>query len=89
MCYCFRLERVVGPQKGPWDVEHWTHFIFTRFGLDRERMEPIVDGHQSQCSLRDLVQVAPGVWREADEDDWDIEPMYWREMGQRGQLALF
>ncbi len=92
MCYCYRLERVIGPQQGPWDREPWTQFVFTRYGLDRELMEPIADGRQAEHSLRDLVEVAPGVWREADgwdHDPWGIEPMYWREIGQRGQLQLF
>lgn len=88
-CYCLRLERVVGPIKGEFDREPWTRWIMTRFGLDRERMEPVKDGHQNEHYLADLVEVAPGVWRDPLEDDWDLEPLYWREMGQRGQLSLF
>jgi hypothetical protein len=88
-CYCLRLDRVVGPEKGEWDREAWTQWQLTRFGLDRERMEPVADGHQNSHYYRDLVEVATGVWRDPHEDDWDLEPLYWREMGQRGQLDLF
>lgn len=87
--YCLRLERVVGPTKGEYDRDSWTQWQLTRFGLDRSRMEPIEDGHQNMQYIRDLVQVAPGVWRDPLEDDWDLEPLYWRDMGRRGQLGLF
>lgn len=89
MCYCGRLERVVGPTKTEWDREPWTQFQLTRYALDREHMEPVEDGRQSQFYLSDLVEVAPGLWRDRMENDWDLEPLYWREMGQRGQLNLF
>lgn len=89
MCYCGRLERVVGPQKGEWDLEEWTQWQFRRYGLDRSRMEPVEDGRQSLFYTHGLVEVAPGLWRDPIEDDWDTEPLYWREMGQRGQLNLF
>lgn len=88
-CYCGRLERVVGPEKGEWDREAWTQWQFKRYGLDRERMEPIKDGHQGMFYVNDLVEVAPGVWRDPEHDAWDLDPLYWREMGQRGQLQLF
>ena len=92
MCYCYRLDRVTEPEKGAWDNAARTRFQFTRFGLDRQRMEPVDDGRLSTSWLTDLVEVAPGIWREANDwrtGPWDIEPMYWREMGQRGQLELF
>jgi len=89
MCYCGRLERVAGPIKSEWDREPWTHFELRRYGLDRDRMEPVEDGRQSAFYLTDLVQVAPGLWRDSKANDWDLEPLYWREMGQRGQLNLF
>ena len=89
MCYCGRLERVVGPTKGEWDDEAWTQFQFKRYGLDRECMEPVADGPQNMFYVNDLVEVAPGIWRDHRMDDWELEPLYWREMGQRGQLELF
>lgn len=89
MCYCGRLERVVGPTKTEWDREAWTQWQLRRYGLDRERMEPVEDGRQGMFYMNALVEVASGVWRDQDEDDWDLEPLYWREMGQRGQLSLF
>lgn len=89
MCYCGRVEKVFGPHQGEWDREPCTTLTLTRFALDRSSMEPVKDGHQSSFYLSDLVEVAPGVWRDLEGDAFDLEPTYWRDMGQRGQLELF
>lgn len=88
-CYCGRLVRVVGPEQGEWDAEPWVQWQFLRFGLDRESMDPVKDGHQNMFYIDNLQPAAPGVWREHGDCDWFGQPRYWREMGQRGQLSLF
>ena len=85
--YCGRLERIAGPQRGEWDADDWTQWQMRRFGLD-ERGEPLEDGHQNMIYVSNLHPVARGVWRE-DGDCSEYGPVYWREMGQRGQLSLF
>ncbi|OWQ92013.1 hypothetical protein CDN99_06555 [Roseateles aquatilis] len=87
-CYCYRLDRVLEPHMCWWGPEERV-WVCSRFDLDRENDEPVAKHVEDRHQITEPVLVAPGVWRARDEDPWDLDPLYWREMGQRGQLTLF
>lgn len=68
---------------------------FERWGLDRQTLRPVRDGHHDHCWISHLSQIAPGVWRDVFDfggnQRWECVPLYYRLMpgGPAGQLELF
>lgn len=90
--YCLRARKSWLPEDR---AEPYPTTEFERWGLDREAMRPVRDGHHALCWISHLYMIAPGVWRDTYDFGgnarWQCCPLYYRLMDTDpvGQVGLF